>query len=163
MSDGIHRFRGPTKLSKGGFREIQLNDKDWGEIHLVMAIPRPGDFWGYFAPLKGSKWERLVKVVSGTAMSDAMHGYAVPLMRQLRRKPRDTLKIIPFIERRCRSAMDRTCLSANENCVPGTRVLPICYEAQIDDPEIRLVANQVAKWLDEGRYVVVVEGDEFSL
>lgn len=144
-------------------REIRLDDQDWGEIRLVMAIPRPGNYWGSFSPLKGTRWERLVKTVSGTAMSDALHGYATPLIRQLRRKPRDKLRLVPVPQRRCRNAVDKSCLVENAKCIPGTGDLPICYEAQIDDPEIQLVANFVVKWLDEGRYVVVVEGDEFSL
>lgn len=144
-------------------KEIKLNDKDWGEIHLVMAIPRPGNPWGSFSPLKGTLWEKAVKPVSGEAMSDALHGFATPLMRQLLRKPLDTLKTIPLQEKRCRMATDGTCLAASKNCVPGTRVLPICYEPPEDDSEIRTVAAEVAKWLDQGRYVIVVESEEFSL
>lgn len=143
-------------------KEIKLNDKDWGEILLVMAIPRPGDIWGTFAPLKGTLWERVVQEVSGEALSDAMHGFAVPLMRQLRRKPREKLKLIPFLEKRCNLAQNKTCHLANENCVPGTRVLPICYEPPLDDPKVGVIVSHVAKWLDEGQYVIVVKGDEFS-
>jgi hypothetical protein len=51
---------------------------------------------------------------------------------------------------------------ANRFCKPGTGKLPGCYQAPAPK-EIAAIISMIGIAWDEGRYVVVVEGDEFSL
>lgn len=146
-----------------GFREILLNDKDWGEILLLVPIRRPGNPWGVLAPLKETSWGRIVYEVSGEAMSEALHGYAVTLMRELGRAPRDQVKRLPLADRQCKLLQDGTCGLAENHCEPSSGEMPFCYEApNLEDREKHLATRIAAAW-NEGRYVIVVIGEEFNL
>lgn len=159
----ITRHRGPMRSGTEGFREIELNDKEWGEILLFLPVPKPDNPWGQLLPLKDTPWARVIRVVPGDVFSEALHGYATPLMRVIGRAPLDALKRLPLADRTCDQHTKQTCLLGTEKCLPGSGEVPVCYEAPLKDFEERKLASAVARALDEGRYVVVVEGDEFSL
>lgn len=163
MTDWITKHRGPIRTGNEGFREIELDDKDWGEIRLFLPVPKPDNPWGTALPLKETPWAQVIRVVPGDVFSEALHGFATPLMRVIGRAPHDAVKRLPMAERQCRLHLNQSCLLGTPNCVPGSGELPECYEAPVDDFEVRRLATLVMKALDEDRYVVVVEGDEFSL
>lgn len=146
-----------------GLREIHLDDKDWGEILLLLPIPRSGDPWGVLAPLKETPWGKLVVEVTGEAMSEALHGYAVPLMRQLGRAPRDQAKRLLLADRQCSLLEKGTCGLEGPHCEPSSGELPFCYEAPALGGEQKRAANRIAAAWNEGRYVIVVVGKGFNL
>lgn len=161
--DWITRHRGPTRTGVDGFREIELNDKEWGEILLFLPVPKPDSPWGQLLPLKDTHWSKVIRVVPGDVFSEALHGFATPLMRVIGRAPHDALKRLPLVDRTCDQHTKQTCLLGTDKCLPGSGEVPACYEAPLKDFDERRLASAVAKALDEGRYVVVVEGEEFSL
>jgi len=138
-----------------GLREVQLNDKEQGELRLLVATPRAGDAWGVLAPLRKTPWERIIRVVPGEALSHALHGYATPLVRALGPDPRRVGRRLTEAEARC--VQHKTCLSVTAKCRAGSDV-PYCFDA--GTPEI---ASVVVVALHGGWHVVVVEGPEFSL
>ena len=146
-----------------GLREIDLDDKDWGKIRILLAIPREAVHWGAFAPLRGTLWGDLIQEVSGTSMSDALHGFATPLMREIGRNPRDQARRLSTEEGLCRLLPAKACdLGSEERCVPSAESLLFCYEAPIDDGVQRRIATRIADAWSAVRYVVVVAGKEIS-
>jgi len=137
------------------FRRIQLTDPQQGEIKLLVAVPRDGDVWGVLSPLRDTPWGEQIQVVSGENLSHALHGWATPLMREIGNPPETRAKRIPDEVGVC--AIREVCLGATDACRPGPE-LPGCYELDTVDP----IAVEVAQAWQDGRYVVVVEGSEFS-
>jgi hypothetical protein len=129
----------------------------WGEISVCRPTPRDGDPWGVLAPLRDTPWGEVLPVVSGDAMSHALHGWVVPLVRELGPKP-GTRKV----EGGTRCGLYDVCITAGPSCHVGGPP-PGCYEAPLEDPAARRAATAVAlKWA-EGSWVIVVEGKEWSL
>ena len=142
-----------------GLKYMTLNDPQQSEILLVVPIPHEEDAWGSLAVLRGTIWEEHITVVSGAVMSDALHGYATPLMRMIGREPRHRARMISD-ESPC--AISNLCAMATGICRPGPK-MPECYEAPLTDPAARHMASLVALAWKEGRYAVVVEGDGWNL
>lgn len=141
-----------------GLKYMTLNDKQQGEILLAVAVPRGDDPWGVLASLRGTSWEDQITVVPGSVMSDAVHGWATPLMRIIGIETRYRLRKINEDEGRC--ALTDGCAMATIHCRPGPK-LPECFEAPLPTPEGRHTAALVALAWKEGRYVLVVEGKEW--
>jgi len=148
-------------MIQDGFKWLKVEDTTHGELKLVVSIPTTEDPWGVMAPLKGTEWEPLIRVISGDSMSHAMHGYSTPLARELGLEPRLLARKVPEECAMC-DLWDQGCLTAGPNCRPGPDV-PDCYEGRHEDPIIRMLIGQVVIAWRDGWYVVVVEGDEFSL
>lgn len=146
MIDGLHLFK--------------LDDLDHGEIALAVAIPREADPWGVLAPLRETVWGSLIREVSGEAMAHARHGYATPLMREIGPHPQYLARKVSDADGMC--ALKAECAGFTPKCRPG-KALPGCYEAPGLDLEGSRLAAMVALLWREGRYVLVVVGDEFSL
>lgn len=144
-----------------GLREVRVDCPEQGVVKLMWPIPRRGDPWGVLAPLKGTAWEPLIRVVSGDVVSHALHGWATPLMRVIGPSPRHVPRLLSEESGRC--SMFRTCVAAGVNCRPGHPKLPDCYEAPGLDGRGPLLASRVALAWREGFYVLVVEGAEFNL
>lgn len=142
-------------------REYRLQDATWGEILIMRPIVRDGeDSWGVLAPLRGTPWGDQLAVVSGKAISIAAHGWLSPLMDEVGPEPCHLCKLIPADLARCKLAQEKTCPLAGPNCVPG-KDLPECYEVSGEYDFTSAVLAVALAW-KEGRYVVVVEGDEFG-
>jgi hypothetical protein len=147
-------------MQSDGLKWLKLDDPDQGEILLMVPIPHDGDPWGSLAVLRGTIWESLITVVTGAAMSDAMHGWATGLVRTIGIQPKYRRKRVSDDDGLCKLYED--CALATIHCHPRDQ-FPDCYEAPLDDPEAAMMAAQVAMAWREGRYVVVVEGKEWSL
>ena len=147
-------------MSQGGLIEFQLDTKDWGKILITRVLPRNGDPWGCLAPVRGTPWGDLIPVVSGEVLSHALHGYATPLMRVIGSEPHGLLKKVPNEYRQCAAA--KGCLLfTKKHCHPGPK-LPDCYVPPGIPPEAHAEVVTVAMAWRAGRYVIVVEGAEFS-
>jgi len=134
------------------FRRVKLGP--WKNIKLMIAVPRDGDIWGALAPLKETSWESLITVVSGEDLSHALHGWTVPLMRNIGIDPEKRgARVAEFW-----CALRKGCAGADGHCHTGSGKLPSCYEP-IGVPA---VAAEVALAWQDGWYVLVVEGPEFS-
>jgi hypothetical protein len=121
----------------------------------MVSLPTREDPWGALAPLRGTVWGDQIQEVSGEALSHALHGWAVPLMREIGVDPQVRGPRIPEERGRCR--LHDGCLGVTPQCRPGVAV-PDCYEAPGDLP----IATDVVLAWKEGRYVVVVGKGEFS-
>ena len=140
---------------------MNLDDPQWGEVKLLVAKSQTGEPWGVLAPLKDTQWGELVSVVTGSAFSDAMHGDATRLMREIGAAPRLQVKTISEEDGVCRNCW--TCPIYRPHCRPGKK-LPDCYEAPGEwDPVQSSLITYVALALSEDRYVMVVEGNEWSV
>lgn len=142
-------------------REYRLKDSVWGEILITRPIVRDGeDSWGVLAPLKDTSWGKQIPTVSGKALSIAAHGWLSPLMDEIGPEPHQLCKLIPLDIGLCRQAQEKTCTMAGPHCKPGLD-LPDCYEVAGDYAAASAAVAVALAW-KEGRYVIVVEGDEFG-
>jgi hypothetical protein len=143
-------------------RHLQITDKDFGTIKIAVTVSKDGadEGWGLLAPLQGTAWAAAVRAVNGESLSTALHGFALPLMREIGNEP---AQVARRLKEPCTLWTDKTCPIAGPNCTPGPK-LPGCYE-----PPGRLSAEQVAcaqevaRTLADGYYVVRVVGSEFVL
>ena len=132
------------------------------EIKVMRPVPFPDDFWGSLGSLKGTIWESFIPIIPGMIYSHALHGYPRPLLEILGRPPLAHASKIPKEHRFCR-LHGQKCLGSDIHCQPGPKV-PDCYEAPgpLSEEARMAVALVVESWR-EGRYVIVIEGEEFSL
>ena len=129
----------------------------WGVFNVMRPIPRNGNPWGVLAPLKGTPWEAALPIVTGEAMSHALHGWSVPLVREIGPKPGSRK-----VRGGTQCGLYAKCITADSKC-HASGPPPDCYEAPLEDPVARRAATAVAlKWA-EGAWVVIVEGPEWSL
>ena len=149
-------------------QRFRLDTAHFGQILVLRPIPsesRQGDVltidpWGCLAPIRDLAPElgRLIPVVTGEEWSHALHGHAHPLMQKLGPRPQDLLKMTPI--RKC--SLQKSCVMHHpKHCLPNPK-LPECWWPDLD-PEIQRPVSTVTLAWAEGRYVVVVEGAEFSL
>lgn|GEM_PF-1618743 len=151
----------PPRLSKT--RHVTLADAIFGDLRLMFPVPLE-DPWGVLAPLKGTSWEPRIPVVSGNVLSHAMHGHTKMLREKLGRPPRIAAQRVPEEEAWCILGQNGSCAMAGANCRPGGNgSLPQCYLPPELTPDQAYVASAVALAWDEGRYVIVVEGEGFVL
>jgi hypothetical protein len=147
-------------MIEDGIRRIRLTTSEWGEVLVLRTTPDP-DPWGSLKCLRGTPWGDLISTVSGESMSHALHGYATPLMREIGRDPRALRNLVPEDVRLCHQIDE--CIMANEKTCHPCRLVPQCYRAPSKDPEIQIAGGVVVLSWAEDRYVLVVEGSEFSL
>lgn len=140
-----------------GFREVNLNDTEQGPLKFLIVTPVGDDPWGVLADIRGTEWGNQVAVVSGEAMSHALHGWATPLMREIGPEPKYRAR---RLQQPC--ALSQGCIGAGPGCKPGVDV-PGCYEPPGVPQAVSLAIIRMVMAWQEGRYVVVVEGPEFSL
>lgn len=145
-----------------GLRYATIDDPD---RHTVLKVayppPRDGDLWGALAPLEGTSWGAQIPVVTGEALSHALHGRPKPLREMLGPPPlRRTLRIA-LDEKVCLERQQGICEMAGPHCMPGSTHMPECYVPPAEDRTLRAVATAVALAWDEGRYVFLVDGPEF--
>lgn len=146
-------------MSTSILRKVTLDDADQGRILIAIVFSKDGanEGWGDAAGLVGTDWERAVRPVTGEAMSHALHGYALPLVRELGEDPR---KVLRRLGGPCRLSEGDQCLGAGPQCVPGPK-MPVCYEPP-DVPETMVsIAASIAAAMQEGYHVVRVVGSEF--
>ena len=94
-------------------------------------------------------------------MAHARHGLATPLMREIGPNPSQLVRRVPLDHGVCSLRLE--CLGFRpEACLPG-RKLPDCYQPPKLEGEASEAAIKLALCWREGRYVVVVLGDEFNL
>jgi len=134
--------------------------KEWGDLLILRPIPIRGDPWGVLRCLEETVWGDQIAVVPGDVFSTALHGHAMPLVRVLGNPPEVRSRRIPVEDGICRLRTVKTCGFSTPECKPGPK-LPMCYEAP-GNIDVSLYATAVAQAWKEKRYVVVVEGDEFS-
>ena len=136
-----------------------ISSLEYGDILVLRPYPRSGNAWGDLAPLRGTPLEPFITVVSGASLSHALHGFVRPLMQEIGTHPHGMLRKVQEPQRTCRAAKD--CFIRSKDCYPHPKV-PGCFSPSGLDPEAQLAASQVIGAWAEGRYVIVVEGDEFS-
>jgi hypothetical protein len=146
-------------------REVDLDGQGQGDIKLLVTFPVAGAPWGDFEFLRGTSWESGITAVTAEAYSHALHGWSVPLRRELGRNPEASAKRVSDKEGHCLQA--GACIGWKPlQCRPGGKperkkdaaCPPQCYEAPFGP-----VASQVALAWREGRYPVIVKGEEFVL
>jgi hypothetical protein len=141
---------------------LQIEVEGWGTLEFMRALPRRGEPWGVLAPLRGTPWEEVISVVPGEALSHALHGYPWPLMRSLGPEPEELIQKLPP-ETWCIQLLDKSCPQRDKRkCRPGPS-LPTCYQVGSLEAEAAMVAYEVAIALGEGKYIIVTEGETFSL
>lgn len=146
-----------------------IKTQDYGDIPILRPLPaeeRHGDamvidYWGVLAPVRDEAppLAKLLPVVSGEVFSHALHGFARPLMQVLGPPPQALVKMTPF--KAC--SLKGYCVMYDaKRCIPGKK-LPECWTPEgLETAVQRAVALVTMAWA-EGRYVLIVEGPEFSL
>jgi hypothetical protein len=136
-----------------------IASREWGDLPVLRPYPKPDEIWGDLAPLKGTVWESMVPIVSGASLSHALHGRVTPLMQEIGPAPRGLLRMVPKAFRTCREAGN--CITFNARCIPDQR-MPECFVPTGLALEVRRAVSVLLNAWAEGRYVLVVEGGEFS-
>ena len=126
----------------------------------MRPVPRDGDPWGVLAPLRETIWGQFIQIIPGDVFSEALYGHTLPFIRMLGNPPKVHSQRIPLQEGKCREYKD--CILVGPHCRPGQK-LPECYTAPHRDIEVARLASEVALAWREGRYVLVVDGDEFVI
>lgn len=146
-----------------GVLRFAIQSKTGEDFLILRPLPTEESFWGVLTPLQGTPWGDLIPVVSGLAMSHALHGYSLPFLQELGRPPSAQLRLIPEGSRTC--AEINACVMADRAiCCPCSKI-PLCYVApgKPDALSVFSAESVVVKAWAEGRYVIVVEGEEFRL
>lgn len=150
-------------------QRFTIKTADYGDVPILRPVPseeRRGDSliidpWGVLSPVRDEApaLAKLISVVSGEVFSHALHGFARPLMQVLGPPPQALLKMTPL--RVC--SLKRECIMYDaKRCSPNKR-LPECWVPEgVGEGARRAAATVTLAWA-EGRYVVVVEGGEFTL
>lgn len=147
-----------------GLRNLVIDDPiRFSQFPVMYPIPGKDDPWGVLKPLKQTSWAAQIPVVTGEAVSHALHGEPKFLREQLGKPPTIRAKKLPVLQTLCLLAQQNQCVMAKPTCHPGTGELPDCYQAPWEEPITQNLMSVVAKAWDEGRYVFVVEGPEFTL
>lgn len=145
-----------------GLRYAVLDDPNRkGGLKVLYPSPLPGNPWGVLLPMKGSSWGRQIPIVTGEALSHALHGRVKPLREMLGNPPFQRARMIVLEDRLCYEAQTQICQMAKIECNPGSQGLPECYVPPTEDRALRVLGGAVAQAWDEGRYVFIVEGPEF--
>lgn len=130
-------------------------------LKVMYPTPLPGNPWGILLPMRETSWGRQIPVVTGEALSHALHGRSLPLREMLGNPPVQRARMIVLADRLCYEAQASICAMATPECRPGSRRMPECYVAPTEDRTLRPLGTAVAQAWDEGRYVFVVDGPEF--
>jgi len=142
------------------FQEYTVSAPGFPPLKILRPIPLGEEPWGVLAPLRGTPWGDLLSVINGEVLSHALHGHVAPLMQSIGRPPQASLKLVPDRYRTCSQHKD--CLLASSHCHPCKK-LPACYlPPHLEGEEIAAAATVALAWAED-RYVIVVEGAEFSL
>ena len=145
-----------------GLRYAVLRDPDRKEgLKVLYPSPLPGNPWGVLLPMRDSSWGKQIPVVTGDALSHALHGRVKPLREMLGNPPFQRARMIPLEDRLCYEAQANICQMAKPECHPGSQCVPECYVPPTEDRALRVLGAAVAQAWDEGRYVFVVDGPEF--
>jgi len=146
-------------LIEEGIQRFSVTTPRGEEFKILRPTPVGDDPWGILAPLRELEIGGLIPIVPGETMSHALHGNHLPLLRVLGRPPHAQLKQIKA-DMTCR--LIKTCITADRAICFPCQKMPHCYEPPgYNFEEGRVVETVLRAWVD-GRYVVVVEGPEFS-
>lgn len=157
--------KGPATFDNplDGLRYAVLDDPTrFRRVPVLYPIPAPENPWGVLLPLKETSWGKQIPVVTGEVLSHALHGKPTPLLEMLGRPPKGRPLRLAVEDRMCLEAQQQICELATPHCLPGSGKLPECYVAPAEDRRLRQLATAVGRAWDEGRYVFVVEGPEFT-
>lgn len=137
-----------------------------GEKILLLTTEGTKDHWGEFEPLRGTTWEAGVELVSAESLSHALHGYFMPLLREIGRPPTASAKRVSAEQGECKSK--DMCPSWDPKvCRPGGKgVPPDCYDPPLspwEGPELVNLFRTVAHAWKENRHTVVVVGEGFNI
>jgi len=153
---------------------LQQFSLDLGSLGGVVRILRPVpsevrvgedliiDPWGELAPLRlVPEFATLIPIVTGEAMSHALHGWMRPLAESLGPEPQHQLLHIPDPHNVC--SLANSCVMHDpKRCHPRCKKLPECWSPEGVQEARRAMALVTLAWV-EGQYVVVVEGAEFVI
>ena len=126
---------------------------------MLYPVPHDDDPWGVFAPLRETWWGEQLPVVSGDVYSRALHGEAKALVAKLGIPPKHRAKRVPEALAWC--SQMKPCGMSGPQCRPGTGSLPVCYFAPDTSDLVSNLAASIGLAWDEGRHVLIVEGEGF--
>lgn len=144
-------------IEKGVYRFRVVSGND--HIDILRPVPDQESDWGVLACIKETPVGKLIPVVSGEDMSHALHGRILPLRRSIGREPQHILKKLKG-DWTC--SLIKTCILARPDICKPHQKMPHCYNPPGHEGlPAHAIATVIRAWVD-GRYVVVVEGAEFS-
>lgn len=167
---GIH-YNGSgatTRVELEYFQTLTLTDSKnlWPPINVIRIIPREGKAWGHYHELASKPWAAMVQEVSGEAYSHALHGWLVPLAREMGNPPAARVRRLPREYRWCALSSPRgLCISAGSNCrICGN--MPECFtprDAGEEGGDLLQFVRVTILGIKEVRHALVVVGSEFVM
>lgn len=137
-----------------------------GEKILLLTTEGTKDHWGEFEPLRGTTWEAGVEIITAESLSHALHGYFMPLLREIGRPTTASAKRVSAEQGECKS--QDFCPSWDPKvCRPGGKGgPPDCYDPPLSPGEsvetVSLFRTVAMAWKENRRTVVVV-GEGFNI
>lgn len=155
-------------------RQIDLNDEPQGTLRLLVAFATPEAPWGEYQCLHGTSWGQAITEVGGEALSHALHGWLLPLKRELGRDPLVSAKRVSGDDGEC--SLRGACVGWDAAfCRPGGKAPastkevgpPGCYEAPVNHESVggreQALKNRLVSAWKEGRHSIVVTDSEFNV
>jgi len=144
-----------------GFVTLKIDVEGWGKITFLRVLPHQDDNWGVLRSWRGTPWEVLVTVVSGEDLSHALHGYPWPLIKSLGPPTEVLYRHLSEEHSFCLSYQDKSCsLRQKGKCLLGKNLQPCYVPPCVED---RVEFQEALLALKEGQYLLVTEGQTFSL
>lgn len=134
-------------------RQIKLQTREMGDLHLMLVRSKGGEWEPEWAPLKGTPYAEHFSKVSKETMDHALHGWTSPLTKGLSYAPNLILHRISPNARQC--ALWGDCVFYRKSdCVPKSPKLPNCFQPEGHPAEL---GYEVVRLWRESVYIVIVE------
>ncbi len=134
-------------------RQIKLQTREMGDLHLMLVRSKAGVWEPAWEPLRTSKYAEYLTVVSKETIDHALHGWTSPLIKSLGPEPKLILHRISPDSKQC-TLWDKCIFYRKTNCLPKSPKMPHCFEL----PGVPVESGQeVLRLWRESVYVVVVE------
>lgn len=139
--------------------EFRIQDTHYGEVNVfAIRVQEDGTWEKEWEPLRQGGPEEIIDLlspISWAAWTELLHRFARPFFKEAGLGPKGCLQKIPEITGQC--FYKETCPSHNPKICKGISVSrPPCFDANIDNSEIRVLVSRLIDWWHLDFYVVLV-------
>ncbi len=134
-------------------RQIKLQTREMGDLHLMLVRSKAGVWEAAWEPLRTSRYAEYLLVTTKEMVDHALHGWTSPLVKALGPSPQLILHRLSPDSRQC--ALSGKCIFYRKaDCIPKAPKMPTCFEPVGVPPEI---GQELIRLWRESVYVVIVE------
>ncbi len=139
-------------------RRLKVRTKEMGDLEVYAIYSTAGVWEEDWRPLQSMWVADLVTKVPAAYMEHALRGLSSPLIKALGLPPWGALRRLPLAAREC--GQKGVCeLYVAQNCHPGSKKMPWCYEPGDLSGALAVRATEVITMWRDGVYLIVLEED----